>query len=292
MNQNINYEQIALKTHISIENIEYLFNKEFEKLNKIKVNSFIAIIQRETQLDLSELKEEAQKYYSHSKQTPNILDNEYKEKTKQENARKYLYTIIVIITLFAIALAVFTFFRPDSVTEVATNNEESTQIVIVPLEKENEVKEEIQQLLQTNEESQKEEELIEQKAIDQIEQNKEPEQITEQSQVVNQMAEVAEIEKSIKVVSQEKVWAGIKYLDDMSYEETTANEITLDPNRDFVITFGHNVVQIQTHDNLYDFSNDPKKRRISYIDGKVEIITMKKLNALVDEYRAKRNSNR
>lgn len=292
MDQNVNYEQIALKTHISIENIEYLFNKEFDKLNKIKVNSFIAIIQRETQLNLSDLKEEAQAYYSTSKQSPSILDNEYKEKTQQEHTKKYILSMIIIIAVFTIALVVFTIFRPNSATVDEINVEETNELVIVPLEKETQVKQEIKEILETKQEEVQEQDFVLQTPVDQIKQNIQNEINEEQQPTVTTTVEVAEISKSIKVISQQKVWAGIKYLDDMSYEETTANEINFDPNRDFVVTFGHNVIQIQTQDNLYDFTNDPKKRRISYIDGKVEIITMKKLNALVDEYRVKRNFNR
>lgn len=289
MDQNVNYEQIALKTHISVENVEYLFNKEFDKLNKIKVNSFIAIIQRETELDLTELKEEANAYYSTSKQTPSILDNEYKEKTQQEHAKKYVLSIVIIVVLFSIVLVLFTLFRPHNSVEENIEPQETNEIVIVPLEKENQVKEEIQEILENKENIQ--EEIIPLEAIqNDIEQNNQDQTLEEKDQTSESIEK--NIIKSIKVVSQEKVWAGIKYLDDMSYEETTANEITLDPNRDFVVIFGHNRVEIQTHNGTFDFSNDPKKRRISYIDGNAEIITMKKLNALVDEYREKRKINK
>ncbi len=287
-----NIEQISHKTHISIENLNYLFNKEFDKLNKIKVNSFITIIQRETQLDLSELKEEADDYFAQTKKAPSILAAEYKQKTENQKKKQYFLTITLTFIVFIIALLLFTYFRPVSNIEDNQDTEVTTnEMLIVPIEKEKEIKEEIKESQEVpltqekptqndDQNSLKAEKTVNEENIAEVQQAEKVQQVDENTEVV--------IPKSIKVTSKYKVWVGIQYLDDLKTEETTANEIILDPNRDFVATFGHNVVQIITQDSIYDYKNDPNKRRISYIDGKVEIITKKKLESLVREYKANR----
>lgn len=57
-------KNISKKTNISEENIEYLLEKRFEKIERVKAVGFISIIEREFNADLGALKNEAQAYYA------------------------------------------------------------------------------------------------------------------------------------------------------------------------------------------------------------------------------------
>ncbi|MFT7823912.1 MAG: hypothetical protein ABXS92_04045 [Sulfurimonas sp.] len=57
-------KNISKKTNIPDESIEYLLNKEFEKLDKAKTIGFISILEREFGADLTPLRNEAYAYYA------------------------------------------------------------------------------------------------------------------------------------------------------------------------------------------------------------------------------------
>ncbi len=60
---------ISEKTNISIEVLEKLLNKEWDSLQRAKVDGFFRIIEREFDLDLSDIREEAKDYYNAHKST-------------------------------------------------------------------------------------------------------------------------------------------------------------------------------------------------------------------------------
>lgn len=57
-------KNISKKTNISEENLEYLLEKNFDKIERVKALGFISIIEREFKADLGALKREAQAYYA------------------------------------------------------------------------------------------------------------------------------------------------------------------------------------------------------------------------------------
>jgi len=78
---------ISQKTKILEDNLEAIFARKFDDLQKTKVFGFIAIIEREYHADLSTLKEEASEYYSVNRPnktytTRRYLDEEKKGKSK------------------------------------------------------------------------------------------------------------------------------------------------------------------------------------------------------------------
>ncbi|MDQ7085891.1 MAG: hypothetical protein Q9M36_13710 [Sulfurovum sp.] len=56
-------KEISYQTKISEENLESLFNKDFEVLKRVKTFGFISIVAREYKADLGDLHKEAEEYY-------------------------------------------------------------------------------------------------------------------------------------------------------------------------------------------------------------------------------------
>ena len=104
---------ISQKTNIPIEVLEKLLNKEWESLQATKAKGFIAIIEREFDVDLSELKEEAAQYYNtHKKDEPkrpiDLVDAQI-----VSNGNKIVTNIVAIIAFILVVYAVwFYFFKP------------------------------------------------------------------------------------------------------------------------------------------------------------------------------------
>jgi len=302
----IDIEATSKKTHISVMNLNYLFNLEFGKLNQFKTNSFISIIQRDMGYDLEELRTAANNYYKNHNEDQSILIKEYKENRPKKNKLKY-----ILISLGAISLMIILYFllftnNSSNISNYSYTNDDNKSTINTTTEENNiEVKKEIplddNQKISIKEEPvntnidknlQTKEENIATDTQDNTK-NDQEQNIEQNNNEVVQKDQTKEEEKkkvelSIKLKSNKKVWIGITYLDTLKTEDFTVKEFEFDPKRDFVAVFGHNFVKIITQDKTIDFSNDRDKRRISYIDGKVEIITKKKLIKIVKQYQSNR----
>ncbi|MEA1913786.1 MAG: hypothetical protein U9N30_00580 [Campylobacterota bacterium] len=295
LEKQIDVDKISQKTHISVLNINHLLNLEFDKLNALKTNSFIAIIEREMQMDLSEIRESSQAYYKTQKSTPSVLIKEYDEINNTSNKLKY---IIIVILLLSSAYGLFLIskdmtFNNDNITIKTIEDEIINKPAkeIVKIEEVLKV-EEVEKLEDVEEEklSPLTEEEITQDTTEAVEHDKQDVEDQIKEEIATEPIEqvIVEIEKSIKVVSKQKVWIGVTYLDDLKFDNFTKKEFAFDATRDFVAVFGHNYIKIITHDNEYDYKNEQSKRRISYIDGEVSIITKKSLENILKEVRLNR----
>jgi hypothetical protein len=300
---NIDIETTSQRTHISIINLNYLFNYEFDKLNEFKTNSFISIIQREMGYDLEELKDASVSYYKNKVNDPGILIKEYKENRPKNNKNKLL---IILAIVFIILVVLYTLFA-------STNNTSSYKIQNIEQKKEDiivdnkniDLKEKTSDELVKNDQKNIEELTqaqvkensnnlvidektdtdLEKKVLDKSEVELKNEQVKEIKEEI-QKEDIKPIVNSIKLKSNKKVWVGITYLDTLKSDDFTTKNYTFDPKKDFVAVFGHNHIKILFNDEIIDFKDNMDKRRISYINGKVNIITKKKLNKIIKTYKA------
>ena len=96
MNDNIKkLEKIGIKkihedTHIAVKYIQAILYESFEDTQKVQLLGFMSILEREYDIDLSELKEKAKQYFEEN-QKPKINYYELEEKNKDY---KTLYYII------------------------------------------------------------------------------------------------------------------------------------------------------------------------------------------------------
>ena len=115
---------ISQKTNIPIEVLEKLLNKEWESLQATKAKGFIAIIEREFGVDLSELKEEANEYYSsHKKESPNRPIDLVDAQSISGGGGRIISNIVAILTIGLVAYAGwFYFVKPKNQTLNSESN--------------------------------------------------------------------------------------------------------------------------------------------------------------------------
>ncbi|QOR61688.1 hypothetical protein ACM66Z_09680 [Sulfurovum sp. ST-21] len=90
-------KSISKKTNISEENLEALFDGEFDALKKVKALGFISIIEREYNADLSGLKKQASEYYiSHQEYNGVVLDAPVVERRKGKS-KLFIFTVLVLL---------------------------------------------------------------------------------------------------------------------------------------------------------------------------------------------------
>jgi len=129
--KDIGTQKIHETTHIPRASIEAFINEDFSKMNKIQLNGFIAILEREYSIDLSALKKNGLSYIQEHQ-------NEKKVRTDyvvpQGKSSKFIYIFVALIVL--LAAIYFTMFNdteePLQGSENENNIVESVEKEIVP----------------------------------------------------------------------------------------------------------------------------------------------------------------
>lgn len=104
-------QTIREKTNITIENLEKLSKKDWSHFKKPQVNGLISIIEREFNVDLSELKEEAIAYYKeHLDKEPDCPIDLVDAATVSGGGSRVLSNLITIISLCAVGYAGWYYF--------------------------------------------------------------------------------------------------------------------------------------------------------------------------------------
>jgi len=104
--KNYSLNTVSQKTNISVEVLEKLVNKEWDKLQKTKVNGFLQIIEREFDIDLSDIKQEAKEYYKDQKleqpQRPiDLVDAEVDSRSTKRVVTNLLTIVIVALAAYS-----------------------------------------------------------------------------------------------------------------------------------------------------------------------------------------------
>lgn len=123
--KDIGVEVIYQRTYIAHQNIEFILDKDFSKLNnKFKATGFITMLEKEFGLDLSDFKKEAEKFFDHKeheKQKVTASQNEPKEIDK----RFIIYPVAIVSVLLVLFLIIGSFSSDNDESQnmiQATNN--------------------------------------------------------------------------------------------------------------------------------------------------------------------------
>jgi len=94
--RDIGTQNIHEMTHIPRASIEAFINEDFSKMNKIQLNGFIAILEREYTVDLSALKQSALTYFQEHQDEKKVRTEFVSTK---EKSSKLVYIIVALIIL-------------------------------------------------------------------------------------------------------------------------------------------------------------------------------------------------
>ena len=98
--ENYTLKDISKRTNISEENLDVLFNKEFDAMTKVKALGFISIVEREFKADLSALRKEVKNYFDkHGDEVGVVLDAPVTE--RKSGAGKIFLWLLLILVLVA-----------------------------------------------------------------------------------------------------------------------------------------------------------------------------------------------
>lgn len=116
-------QTISDKTNISINALEKLQKREWDKLQKAHVVGFLKILEREYNINLDELRAEAENFYKEHKSTEssNPIDVVGVANIKSES--KFVSGFITILTLAVLAYATWYYFAGHKINTQVDNNE-------------------------------------------------------------------------------------------------------------------------------------------------------------------------
>ncbi|MEA1892499.1 MAG: hypothetical protein U9N33_07285 [Campylobacterota bacterium] len=264
--KDIGAQKIHEQTHIVRQHAQAILHESFDDMSRIQFFGFLSILEREYSVDLSELRLKGEEFYGSS------ANAEEHSKVfvipKKKKSYKLLYTII-ILSIFLVAI----FFTLDLASSKALK-EKSYMI-------DNSVIENIQDTILDNiaknpvEDSNVTSIVVE----DEIEETED----TNATLIVieEETDEALMPEESFKIIPKTKLWLG--YIDLNTHAKrqiTSSKEISLDPQKEWLLVFGHTNVEIEIDGELVDLESVTKVRYL-YKDAMLRNISMdefKKLN--------------
>ncbi len=127
--EEIGIKEVSKKTHIETKFLNYMVNKEFDKLNKINTMGYVKIIRREYGLDLDEWVEEYETYLEENgiaeiKNNTPIIAQEVNSKKPKNNTWIYILVAIILLILAFWKLGGINFINN---MKYGINDQETTQ---------------------------------------------------------------------------------------------------------------------------------------------------------------------
>ncbi len=239
----IGAQKIHESTHISKRYIQGMLHESFDDMNKIQFLGFVSILEREYSINLDSLRAKGNEYFNDITSTE---DSKNKIFITPKKKRNYSFFYIIIALLIFIAVTAFTITNfsseaTDKKVELLDNNTiENVTKNIIPLIEEHNTTIEDENLSISDEDI---------------------------------VPETVLLPKSLKIMPNIRVWVG--YIDLQTfkkYQIFVTDELILDPEKDWLLVFGHGDLNIELNSEIQEFKTK-KNLRFSYIDGELKKIS-------------------
>ena len=270
--QQIGAQKIHKQTHIPLEYIEAILQEDYTVFSKLQYLGFINILQREYNLDLSAQKEEALLYFqNHTKELKDSNRDLFLiASQKKRNVTPFYIGAVVVIFLVGIYISFFsgsttTTYTPFEDEKSFANN--TTKII----------KQMPQEVVSSEENTTKQEDSLD------LVQPKE-QIITENNETVLDESTQEEKQKAIVesfvIKPKTKVWLGyIDVKNGKKMQKTFSSQLSLDPQKEWLLVFGHNYINIYINGELQELSSK-KSVRFHYKDGLLSAVSKKEFKDL------------
>lgn len=252
-------QKIYEDTHIAVEHIQAILHESYDGLSKIHFVGFISILQREYNIDLDELKQRAIIYYDEKNPVEETTEDGIFIAPKKSKNFTIFYILLAMI-LFLIALFYTVEYANDSVRlETQTINNEHI----------NDAKKNMKSVVTESNSSNNSE-----NNVTVIESN------VTKAQEQKSSVEPKAVTKSLKIIARSKVWMG--YIDvatNKKYQKTFEGEFDLDPNKEWLLIFGHGYIDVIINSEKTKFQSK-RTLRLLYKDGTLKKITLDEFKRL------------
>ena len=267
-------EEIYKKTFVLPKVIKALIQDEFDKLgNKAKALGFVAILERELKLDLSELR---QKIEDHFGQNSVEYDKVFEVREKEHKRSLMPFLALLIVVLFA--AGGYYYYTNEPKKQIEASNDffvsSSSSSVSIQISSSSEAPSSKEpSSISSSTSSYSSQALV--ADTNTSEETPEPEAVAEANATeINATQELAVL-PSVTLIPKRKLWVGIIYLDDYSKKNyITKKPIELNTSRDQLIVTGHGLLTFDIDGQMKEY-NSQNKLRFIYRAGELEEIDRK-----------------
>ena len=267
----IGAQKIHKDTHISKEYVQAIIHGSVEGLHPVQLSGFISILEREYDVDLSELKRQAkeqlQRVASSSERKVFVAP------VKQKN-NSIVYTILLIAIFLAAGYYSFVYLSSMATTEVSIDNSN-----IQSAQKSIEIIEKIEEY--ASEEGVEETNTTQ--AVDTLDEEVslantnsiEPEALSDP------VEEPTAGTKTLKILPVNKIWAGYIMIEtNQKYQKIFTDDFSMDTSKNWLLLFGSGTIYLEVNGEKKKYSSS-QNMRFKYVDGvftKITVAEFKELN--------------
>jgi len=253
--KDIGAQKIHNETHISKEHIQAIIHETFDGLNSVQFIGFISILEREYDIDLSELRAKGEAYFDEIKSKSTSSPKVFVVPKRQKN---YSTTYILFGILVFVSFIYYTFVYLESVTP---------EIETVDNTKIENAKKSMRPVL----------EIKNAAAISDT--NETNSSIAKEVNVPEKVEEV-KVVRTLKVLPKNKVWVG--YIDiktNQRYQKVFTKEFSIDTSKDWLLLFGAGNIRLEVNGEIKKYASN-KNMRFKYVDGVFTKITVTEFKGL------------
>lgn len=278
--KNIGVQKIHEATHISTKHIQSIFHENFEDMHQVQFLGFLSILEREYNVELEELRNAGLDYFDTKvKYTKDAeIYKIFTGKKKRNFKSIYISMVLALFILFSF-VSIRSLSNSYSETQLIDNSAiESAKNNISAVSNEANVSNEDNKTIAANEHNQTltTEEQNQTAVIADYNQTL---STKDQNKTVAVKDQKLNTVQSFKIIPKYKVWVGFVDLNSSKKSDKTfSDELVLDPNKDWTLSFGHGFVGIEINGIVKNFT---KKERLHVLYKNKEL---KEIS--FDEYKA------
>ncbi|MBU0719841.1 hypothetical protein KJ877_00720 [bacterium] len=257
----IGAQKVYEKTHIVKQHVQAILHESFDQMTKVQFLGFISILERDYNVDLSDLRKRGLEYFKQ-----NSAKTEESERIFVAAQRKKNYSALYMaLGVFVFILAVY-----YTLSSVEPTSEDEKLIDSSAIEN-----------AQKNISGTIEDET------DSVDENLTQDENATMEDTGDTPAaaavaepEPAEVSRSLKIIPKAKLWMG--YIDadtHQKYQKLFSDELEMDANRSWLLFLGHGSVNIEVNGEAKEFRNN-NNIRFLYKDGNLTQIDTEKFESL------------
>jgi hypothetical protein len=249
-------QKVSEETHISKQHVQALLDENFKVVQKVQFLGFVSIIERDYQIDLSELKTKALAYYEQNivtKPTSMFIEK------KSKKSSKGIYILVALIVFLLVS-----YFNIDTDTPAIDVN--ATQVASVT--------QEIEALVESNM-TEDNLSVVDSNMSDLPDEESEVNATIQEEVVVAEPLQTESFKTdSLKIIANEKVWFGyIEFGTDQKKQTVFSDSFELDPTKSWLLRFGHSHIEIELKGEKLNFKKG-KNVQFLYQDGALKQLSM------------------
>lgn len=272
-------QKIYEDTHIPLPYIQSMIHESFEGLNRVQFLGFVSILEREYGSELEILREKGLEYFETQK-SEKVRDVDlFGNPEKKHN----LIPVYIAIALVVIAFIVYQNFLSASKDEIVIDELDNSAIdtakekITVELKEAPTVVDKNETNVSVKEDNVTETNMT---VVSVVDTNKSSQSVVKSE--IPRVKEKKELKKLAPLVikPRKKVWVGyINKTDNTKKQAVVKHILTLDPEKVWLLSFGHGMVDINVNSKRNRFSSS-KAMRFIYKNGRLKPLSVKEFKKL------------